>query len=223
MRILVVEDDPLIANFLKTNLEKSFFAVDVALDGEKGIFLGRSNDYDLIILDNILPKKNGREVCQEIREKKKGVKIIMLSALADVSTKVDLLETGADDYMSKPFSFSELLARIKVLLRRPNEMNEEIITLGDLIIDLKNGKLKKGEKSIHLTRKEFMLLEFLAKNAGRTLTQLAIMEHVWGLEVNFFSHTLKSHIRNLRAKIDKEGEKSLIQTVSGRGYRIEAK
>jgi len=221
MRILVIDDDPKISDFLKSNLETELFAVDVATDGEKGAFLGRCNDYDLIILDNVLPKKNGLEVCREIREKKKGVKIMMLSALADVTTKVNLLEDGADDYLTKPFSFKELLARVKVLLCRPDVTTKEIIKIGDLVIDANNHEVKRGEKGINLTRKEFMLLEYLAKNAGRTLTQLDIMEHVWDMELDSFSHTLKSHVRNLRAKIDGGRKTSIIQTVNGRGYKME--
>lgn len=221
MRILVIDDDPKISDFLKNNLETELFAVDVATDGEKGAYLGRCNDYDLIVLDNVLPKKNGLEVCKEIREKKKGVKIIMLSALSDVTTKVDLLDNGADDYLTKPFSFRELLSRVKALLRRPQVSTNEVIKIGDLVIDANNHEVTRGKKNIGLTRKEFMLLEYLAKNAGRTLTQIDIMEHVWDMELDSFSHTLKSHVRNLRAKIDGGRKASIIQTVNGRGYKME--
>lgn len=221
MRILVIDDDPKISDFLKNNLETELFAVDVATDGEKGAYLGRCNDYDLIVLDNVLPKKNGLEVCKEIREKKKGVKIIMLSALSDVTTKVDLLDNGADDYLTKPFSFRELLSRVKALLRRPQVSTNEVIKIGDLVIDTNNHEVTRGKKNIGLTRKEFMLLEYLAKNAGRTLTQMDIMEHVWDMELDSFSHTLKSHVRNLRAKIDGGRKTSIIQTVNGRGYKME--
>lgn len=223
MRILVIDDDPKISDFLKNNLETELFAVDVATDGEKGAYLGRCNDYDLIVLDNVLPKKNGLEVCKEIREKKKGVKIIMLSALSDVTTKVDLLDNGADDYLTKPFSFRELLSRVKALLRRPQVSTNEVIKIGDLVIDANNHEVTRGKKNIGLTRKEFMLLEYLAKNAGRTLTQMDIMEHVWDMELDSFSHTLKSHVRNLRAKIDGGRKTSIIQTVNGRGYKMEPK
>lgn len=218
---MVIDDDPKISDFLKNNLETELFAVDVATDGEKGAYLGRCNDYDLIVLDNVLPKKNGLEVCKEIREKKKGVKIIMLSALSDVTTKVDLLDNGADDYLTKPFSFRELLSRVKALLRRPQVSTNEVIKIGDLVIDANNHEVTRGKKNIGLTRKEFMLLEYLAKNAGRTLTQIDIMEHVWDMELDSFSHTLKSHVRNLRAKIDGGRKTSIIQTVNGRGYKME--
>lgn len=221
MRILVIDDDPKISGFLKSNLEKELFAVDVAIEGEKGAFLGRSNDYDLIILDNVLPGKNGLEVCREIRNKKKGVKILMLSALADVDIKVSLLDSGADDYLTKPFSFKELLSRVRTLLRRPDNFVSEKIIIGGLVIDIDNHEVKNGEKNIHLTPKEFMLLEYLAKNAGRTLSQFNIMEHVWDMELNSFSNTLKSHINNLRAKIDVGRRKSFIQTMNGVGYRME--
>lgn len=221
MRILVIDDDPKISDFLKNNLETELFAVDVATDGEKGAYLGRCNDYDLIVLDNVLPKKNGLEVCKEIREKKKGVKIIMLSALSDVTTKVDLLDNGADDYLTKPFSFRELLSRVRALLRRPDTAIDEVIKVGDLTIDTGNQEVRRGKKNLDLTRKEFMLLEYLARNAGRTLTQIDIMEHVWDMELDSFSHTLKSHVRNLRAKIDGGRKTSIIQTVNGRGYKME--
>ena len=221
MRILVIDDDPKISDFLKNNLETELFAVDVATDGEKGAYLGRCNDYDLIVLDNVLPKKNGLEVCKEIREKKKGVKIIMLSALSDITTKVDLLDNGADDYLTKPFSFRELLSRVKALLRRPQVSTNEVIKIGDLVIDANSHEVTRGKKNIGLTRKEFMLLEYLAKNAGRTLTQIDIMEHVWDMELDSFSQTLKSHVRNLRAKIDGGRKTSIIQTVNGRGYKME--
>lgn len=221
MRILVIDDDPKISDFLKNNLETELFAVDVATDGEKGAYLGRCNDYDLVVLDNVLPKKSGLEVCKEIREKKKGVKIIMLSALSDITTKVDLLDNGADDYLTKPFSFRELLSRVKALLRRPQVSTNEVIKIGDLVIDANNHEVTRGKKNIGLTRKEFMLLEYLAKNAGRTLTQIDIMEHVWDMELDSFSHTLKSHVRNLRAKIDGGRKTSIIQTVNGRGYKME--
>jgi DNA-binding response OmpR family regulator len=221
MRILVIDDDPKISDFLKSNLETNLYAVDVATDGEKGAYLGRCNDYDLIVLDNVLPKKNGLEVCKLIREKKKDVKIIMLSALSDITTKIDLLDNGADDYLTKPFSFRELLSRVKALLRRSGAAAKEIIKIGDLTIDTNNHEVRRGKKSISLTRKEFMLLEYLARNAGRTLSQIEIMEHVWDMDLDSFSHTLKSHVRNLRGKIDGGRKTSLIQTVNGRGYKMQ--
>lgn len=221
MRILVIDDDPKIADFLKSNLEAELFAVDVATDGEKGSYLARCNDYDLIVLDNVLPKKIGIEVCKDIRERKKGVKILMLSALADITTKVDLLDHGADDYLTKPFSFKELLSRVRALLRRSDVPVNEVIEIGDMVIDTNNHEVRRGEKTIRLTRKEFMLLEHLAKNAGRTLSQMDLMEHVWDMDLDSFSHTLKSHMRNLRAKIDGGRKESIIQTVNGRGYKID--
>lgn len=220
MRILVIDDDPKISNFLKSNLEAELFAVDVAADGEKGIFWGCGNDYDLIILDNVLPGKSGLEVCREIRKKKKGVKIIMLSALSDVDMKTNLLNCGADDYMTKPFSFSELLARIKALLRRSNTVASDIIKIGDLAINVSSDEVSKKGKIINLTRKEFMILEYLAKNLNRTLSQLEIMEHVWDMELDPLSNTLKTHIGSLRRKIDVKNKRSFIETVSGRGYKM---
>lgn len=220
MRILIVDDDLKISGFLKSNLEAEYFAVDVASDGEAGSFLARTNDYDLIILDNELPKKNGAQVCKEIRQVKKDVKIIMLSVLAEIPIKVDLFNFGVDDYMTKPFSFAELLVRIKALGRRPGNFVDDVIRIDDLILDIGNGTLSRNDKEIKLTRKQFMLLAFLAKNAGKTLSQGEIVEHVWDMKLDSFSGVLKSHIMNLRRKIDVGREKSLIQTVSGRGYKI---
>jgi len=222
MRVLVIDDDIEISNFLKTNLEAEYFAVDTVQDGERGSFLARTNDYDVVIIDNNLPKKNGREVCREIREIKKDVKIIILSVLAGVSIKVELLSMGADDYMTKPFSFMELLVRIKSLLRRCNtSIINNVIQINSLTLDSERSELWRNGKKINLTRKEFMLIECLMKNAGRTVSQGEMMEHVWDMRLDSFSNALKTHINNLRHKIDEAGEENIIKTVSGRGYKIE--
>lgn len=221
MRILLVEDSKEIINFLKPSLEAEHFAVDVAEDGEKGSFLGRTNDYDLIILDIILPKKSGLEVCREIREKGKTAPIIVLSVKSETVTKVELLNAGADDYLIKPFSLEELLARIRALLRRPKQIKGDILEIDDLILDTKRCSVKRGKKEIHLTRKEFMLLEYLLRNMGIVLSRGMIMEHVWDMNVDPFSNTIESHILSLRRKMDFPGKKKLIHTVSGRGYKLD--
>ena len=221
MRILLVEDSKEIINFLKPSLEAELFAVDVAEDGEKGSFLGRTNDYDLIILDIILPKKGGLEVCREIREKGKTAPIIVLSVKTETVTKIELLNAGADDYLIKPFSLEELLARIRALLRRPKQIEGDILELDDLTLDTKRCTVKRGKREAHLTRKEFMLLEYLLRNKGIVLSRGMIMEHVWDMNVDPFSNTIESHILSLRHKIDFSGKKKLIHTVSGRGYKLD--
>ena len=163
MRILIIEDEKETSDFLKQSLENECFAIDVAKDGEKGSFLARTNDYDLIILDYILPKKDGCRVCEEIRKAKKSVPILILSVKSEIPTKVDILNIGADDYLTKPYSFEELLARIKALLRRPKQIESKVLEIDDLILDNKKHLVKRGKKEIYLTRKQFMLLEYLMK------------------------------------------------------------
>lgn len=220
MRILIIEDEKEIANFLKKGLEGECFAVDTADDGEKGSFLARTNNYDLIILDYILPKKDGRQVCEEIRKKGRTVPILILSVKSETITKVDILNAGADDYLTKPYSFMELLARIKALLRRPEQIEGEIFEVDDLILDTKRHLVKRGKKEIHLTNKQFMLLEYLMKNKGAVLSRGMIMDHCWDMNGDLFSNTIETHILTLRRKINLSGKKKLINTVSGRGYKI---
>jgi two-component system copper resistance phosphate regulon response regulator CusR len=222
MRILVIEDEEGIASFLKAGLESEYFAVDIAEDGERGSYLARTNDYDIIILDNMLPKKNGAEVCDDIRKSGKTTPIIMLSARAELGIKVELLNKGADDYVTKPFSLEELLARIRALLRRPAAISSEVLQTDDLTLDTKQHSIKRGEKEIYLTKKEFMLLELLLKKKGSVVSRGTIMEHVWDMNVDPFSNTIESHILNLRKKIAAEGSRDLISTLPGIGYKIEA-
>lgn len=221
MRILIVEDDKEISGFLKSSLKAECFVVDIASDGERGGFMALTNDYDLIILDNMLPKKEGLEVCREVR-KKKNIPIMMLSVKSEIPTKVELLEAGADDYLTKPFSFEELLARIYAILRRPRKVEDEVLKIGNLVIDTKeNIVTTKKKEEIKLTRKEFMLLELLARNRKRIVSRTKILEHVWDAEANPFSNTIEAHIRSLRRKIDPKKTDNLIKTVSGMGYKIE--
>ncbi len=220
MHILVVEDDREINDFLRVSLEAECFAVDTAFDGETGSYLARTNDYDLIILDNILPQKEGQVACKEIRAAGKSMPIIMLSVKSETVTKVDLLNAGADDYMTKPFSLEELLARMRALLRRPKEMENEILNVDDLFVDAKKHSVKRGKKEIYLTRKEFILLSYLLKNAGAAMSRGKIMEHVWNMDIDPFSNTIESHILSLRKKIDVKPKKKLIHTVPGVGYKI---
>lgn len=220
MRILVVEDQPELSKLIKERLETECFAVDAADDGQKGLFLGSTNEYDLIILDNNLPKKTGPEVCQELRKNGKTTPILILSVESDIPRKVELLDSGADDYMTKPFSFDELIARVRAMLRRPSALTKEVLTIDDLVVDTKKHLVRRGKKDIYLTKKEFMLLEYLMKNEGNVVCRASIMEHVWDMNRDLFSNTIETHILTLRKKVDTEEKRKLIHTVPGRGYKI---
>jgi len=221
MRVLIIEDEKEISSILKIGLEAECFVVDMAKNGEQGFYLATTNDYDLIILDNMLPKKDGKSVCEDIRKDGRTMPIIMLSVKSEAMTKVDLLNAGADDYLTKPFSLQELLARVRALLRRPQKIESEIMTLDDLFVDTKRHIIKRGEVEMYLTRKEFILLEYLMRNRGVVLSRGMIMEHVWDMNADPFSNTVESHILNLRRKVDTKGKKRLIHTVPGRGYKID--
>lgn len=223
MHILIVEDEKDIRDFIKKSLQSECYAVDTAEDGERGLFLIRTNTYDIVILDNNMPKKTGREVCQELREEGNNVPILMLSVQSETTTKVDLLNAGADDYLTKPFSIDELSARIKALLRRPKNIENEIFNVDDLMLDINRHVVKRAGKEIYLTRKEFTLLKYLIKNQGSVLSRSMIMEHVWDMSIDPFSNTIESHIMSLRKKIDLPECKKLIHTVNGRGYKFDLK
>lgn len=222
MRILIVEDDRELREFLKKNLQIESFVVDTAGDGQEGSYMGRTHDYDLILLDNIMPKKNGLEVCKDIRLSGKTTPIIMVSVQSDTLDKVSLLNSGADDYVTKPFSYKELSSRIRAILRRPNLIISPVLTVGDFTLDTMNQKASRGRKNIYLTRKEFALAECLMRNAGSVVSRAMLMEHVWDDDLDPFSNTIEAHILNLRKKIDMKSGKKLIHTVPGRGYRIES-
>jgi DNA-binding response OmpR family regulator len=221
MKILLIEDDPDIADFLKVALLSESFVVDVVHDGERGSYVARTNEYDLLILDNILPKKDGFQICQEIRKEGITKPIIMLSVKTETPLKVGLLNMGADDYLTKPFVFEELLARIRALLRRPQAMKPTILRVEDLTLDPVTQRVTKGNREKYLTRKEFTLLEYLMQNKGKVLSRGMILEHVWNRESDPFSNTIEAHVLNVRKKID-TGRIKLIRTLPGRGYKIEA-
>src|SRR5579885_2374523 len=166
MRVLIVEDQKEIARFLKSSLEAECFAVDVAQDGERGLYLARTNDYDIIVLDNILPKKQGIEICKELRTTNSTTPILVLSVQSATDNKIQMLNAGADDYLIKPFSFEELLARVHALLRRPKNVMTEKLSVGDLELDTRKHAVVRAGENIYLTRKEFMLLEYLMRNHG---------------------------------------------------------
>jgi DNA-binding response OmpR family regulator len=220
MRILIVEDDINLMKQLKKKLEAQTFAVDIAENGENGSYLARVNDYDMIILADSLPKKNGAEVCRDIRNANKTTPIIIVSETANIQEKISLLHEGADDHIIKPFSFEELLARIQAILRRPILQHKSILGIDVVKIDCQNQQVTRGEKRVYLTRKEFALLEYLMRNKGSVVSRSMIMEHVWNDETDPFSNTIESHILNLRKKIDSK-RKRLIHNIPGRGYKID--
>lgn len=222
MRVLVIEDEEKISRFIRDSLEAEFFAVDVAEDGERGSYYARTNDYDIVILDMMLPKKDGRQVCQEIRESGKTIPILVVSVKTSAMDKVDVLNDGADDYLAKPFILEELLARIRALLRRPSQIESDVLTVSDVVLDTRSGTVTRSEVSLSLTRKEYMLLHYFMRNEGIVLSRGMILEHVWDMSVDIFSNTIESHILSLRKKLNDMGKERLIQTVSGRGYKMGA-
>lgn len=221
MRILVIEDDTQISAYLKGVLESEYFVVDVAGDGEQGVYLARTNVYDVIVLDSMLPVKGGIDVCIDLREEGNTTPIIGLSVRSETVNKIQFLNAGADDYLTKPFSFEELMARVHALLRRPQGIQSEVLEIEDVELDARKHVVTKGGKEVYLTRKEFLLLEYLMRNRGVVLTRGMLLEHVWDMNADPFSNTIETHIMSLRKKIDPKGESRLIQTVSGVGYKID--
>jgi DNA-binding response OmpR family regulator len=221
MRILLVEDDEQILSSLRMRLKSEGFSVDAEKDGIRGSFLARTNNYDLIILDYLLPRKNGAKLCQEIRSRGTTTPIIMISVQTEIPTRVELLNLGADDYVTKPFPFEELMARIRAVLRRPTSLKEDVLTVDNLTLDSARATVTRAGKKIRLTRKEFSLLEYLMRHQGAVLSRGTLMEHVWDIHGDLFSNTIETHVLNLRKKIELPGTKKLIHTISGRGYKLD--
>lgn len=218
MRILIVEDEKKVAAFIKKGLEEETYAVDVAPDGEEGLFLASEGQFDLIILDLMLPKINGLEVLTRLREKKVSAAILLLTAKDSVEDKVTGLNKGADDYLTKPFAFSELLARVRSLLRRGTGDTKTVLTVGDLTLDLVTHKVKRDEDEMELTGKEYSLLEYFMRNEGKVLTRTMIAEHVWDYNFDTFTNVIDVYINHLRKKIDKDYPRKLLHTLRGVGY-----
>lgn len=217
MRILVVEDEHKIANSVKRGLEQESFAVDVAYDGESGYDLASSEEYSVIILDLMLPKISGMEVCKKIRSEENHTPILILTAKGELGDKVEGLNAGADDYLVKPFAFAELLARVKALTRRPKEAYSEKLSAGDVTLDTNTFEVKKGGKAMILSRKEFSLLEFLLRHKGKVVTKDQITSGVWDYESDILPNTIEVFIGYLRGKVGRD----LIKTIRGFGYKIE--
>ncbi len=222
MRILVVEDERRIAAFIKRGLEEERYAVDVAYDGEEALDWTAVVDYDLIVLDVLLPKKDGIQVCRELRTQGNQVPILMLTARDAIEDRVRGLDSGADDYLVKPFAFQELLARIRALLRRSGEVKTTRLQVGDLVLDTITHRATRGGRVIELTAREYALLELLMRHPGQVLTRTQIAEHVWNYDFLTTSNVVDVYIRYLRRKIDKGAEVKLLQTMRGVGYKIEA-
>jgi two-component system, OmpR family, response regulator len=221
MHILVVEDESRLTKLIKRALEQERHVVDVAYDGATAYSMATDTTYDLIVLDVMLPEMDGMEVCRELRREGVDSRILMLTAKGTTEDRVSGLDAGADDYLVKPFSFAELLARIRALSRREvqPEMEQEL-KVADLVLDLSRHEARRGGKSIELTAKEFSLLEYMMRNSGRVLTRSQILDHVWGYDFESMTNVVDIYVHYLRNKIDKGFSKPLIRTVRGVGYGL---
>jgi DNA-binding response OmpR family regulator len=222
MRILIIDDDRRLCTIIRRGFLEEAYAVDVAYDGEEGEYLAEVNPYDIIILDIMMPVKDGIEVCQELRARKINTPILMLTAKDTVEDRVRGLDTGADDYLVKPFAFSELLARVRALLRREGMSKSPELRVGDLTLNTLTRQVWRGQQLVELTTKEYIILEYFMRHPNVVVTRTMIEEHAWDYDFDSLSNLVDVYIRRLRRKIDIEGEASLIQTVRGAGYRLKA-
>jgi len=220
MRILLVEDEPGAARMLAKGLREQTYAVDVAADGEAALYQASVNDYDLVILDVMLPLKDGFEVCRELRAEGLTIPILMLTARDAVQDRIEGLDTGADDYLTKPFDFHELLARLRALLRRGHALRPEIVEIADLSINMQARRVRRGARQIELTAKEYALLEYLARRAGEVVSRAEIAEHVWEENFDPFSNLIEVYVQRLRRKIDESHALKLLRTRRGEGYML---
>lgn len=218
MRLLLVEDDPGIISFLEKGLREAKYALDVAQDGDDALYKTSLNEYDAIILDIMIPGPDGMEVCRELRSQGSKVPVIMLTARDDVQDRVLGLDVGADDYLTKPFQVSELLARLRAVMRRGPLLKSTVIEIGDLRIDTSAQTVDRGGRAVSLTAREYALIEYLARNANRVVSRSELIEHVWDERYDSYSNVIDVHINHLRQKIDRESERPLIHTRRGVGY-----
>ncbi len=220
MRILVVDDDERLRSVVRRGLSEEGYAVDVAENGEVGTYLALGNDYDLVILDIMMPKLDGMSLCKALREARSNVPVLMLTARDAVSDRVAGLDSGADDYLVKPFAFDELMARVRALTRRRAPARSPTIRIGDLVVDTVTRRVHRGNQEIVLTAKEYAVLEYLVRNPGALMTRGMIEEHAWNNDYDSVSNLVDVYIRRLRSKLDVGEEGSLIETVRGAGYRL---
>lgn len=218
MRVLVVEDEKKVASFIKRGLEEENFSVDVAYDGEEGLDMAANNPYDVILMDLMLPKKDGLSVIRELRDRDIATPVLCLTAKDAVEDIVEGLETGSDDYLTKPFAFGELLARVKALLRRTSKDRGAEIFFADLRLDPVSHKVWRSDKEIDLTAKEYGLLEYFMRNPNEVLTRAMIAEHVWDYTFDSFTNIIDVYVNYLRKKVDRDYDTKLIHTVRGVGY-----
>jgi heavy metal response regulator len=223
MRVLLVEDDTSVARFVAKGLQENSFAVDVATNGEDGLHLATQEHYDLIILDIMLPVLSGDRVLVQLREGGNTTPVMFLTARDSVGSIVEGLNQGADDYLVKPFSFHELLARIRAILRRGKEASSPLYQVADLTLNQLTREVKRGDAVIELTAKEYALLEYLLQNTGQVLTRTMISEHVWRYDFDTMTNIIDVHINHLRSKIDRDASRKLIHTVKGVGYVLKTK
>jgi len=222
LRILLVEDEHRLSSVVRRGLEEESYAVDVAYDGREGLAMAESDEYDLLVLDVMLPGLNGLEITRRLRRRRVSTPILMLTARDAVDDRVAGLDSGADDYLVKPFAFRELLARVRALLRRGDLTKDPVIRVADLELDTVTHNARRSGVEIELTSREFALLEFLMRNPDHVLSRTQIAEHVWNYDFTALSNVVDVYIRNLRRKMDDAYEPKLIQTVRGSGYRLRA-
>ncbi len=222
MRILVIEDEKKLANFIKKGLEEEGYAVDVASDGEEGFVMAMDRVHDLILLDIQLPRMDGLRLLKELRKEKIQTPVLLLTVRATIEDKVLGLDSGADDYLTKPFSFQELVARVRALLRRRADTAPATLQVADLVLDPARRTVSRGGKKIELTPREFALLDYFMRNPGRVLTRTMIAEHVWNYDFDTMTNTIDVYVNYLRKKIDAGREPKLLHTVRGVGYVLKA-
>jgi DNA-binding response OmpR family regulator len=220
MRILIAEDHPLLGADMKRGLERCHYAVDLAADGEEAFALGLEVTYDLLILDILLPGMNGLEVCRQVRAQQLTVPILFLSALGEVEQRVAGLDAGADDYLVKPFAFSELEARVRALLRRNQQPKDPVLRFLDITLDTRTREARRGERLMVLSAKEYALLDYLLRHPQQVLSRTTIAEHVWDYDAEHFSNVIDVYIRYLRNKLCANGEADPILTIRGAGYQL---
>lgn len=222
VRILLVEDEARVAGFVARGLREQSYAVDIAADGDQGLYLASVNEYDLVILDVMLPRRDGRSVCRELRAARFRAPILMLTARDGVDDRVAGLDSGADDYLTKPFELRELYARIRALLRRPSAIRPEVLRVDDLTVDTGSHAVARAGRPVNLTAKEYALLEFLVLNRDRVVDRERIAQHVWDENFDPFSNVIDVYIKRLRAKLDSGSGRRLIHTRRGEGYLFSA-